>query len=119
MTEQLNRAWMRGLDIQPWHNIVDPDGLWRGAFAISAEQAAGNIEFGMIRAALSRQNPLDMLRPPITADQQRIMDWKRIQREKEDAKRKARWQVFWQWLLAVGCAVPLYGAFKLAEWIIR
>jgi hypothetical protein len=120
MTEQSNRAWMKGWGNQPQHNIVNPDRLWQCAFASSSEQFVGNLEFSMMRAELSRQNPLAMLRPPITADQQRILDWKRIQREKEEARRKARWQVFWNLVLAVpGCAVPLYGAFKLAEWIIR
>jgi hypothetical protein len=42
--------------------------------------------------------------------------WENIQREKKEAKRKARWRVFWNCLLAVpGCVVSLYGLFKLVE----
>jgi hypothetical protein len=122
MTEQSNRAWMKGWGNQPQHNIVNPDGLWRGAFASSAEQFVGNIELSMIRAELSRQDALAMLRPPITADQQRILDWKRIQREKEEARRKARWRVFWNLVLAVGCGVgcgaALGGFVPLMLWVL-
>lgn len=117
MTEQSNRAWMKGWGNQPQHNIVNPDGLWRGAFASSSEQVAGNIQLSMIRAELSRQDALAMLRPPITADQQRILDWKRIQREKEEAKRKARWQVFWNLVLAVGCGMAWAGFVLLMLWV--
>jgi len=111
MTEQSNRAWMR----RCWGNqtqhflIID-----RKAHPISglSELADLDIQNAYIPAHGTPLVP--------TADQKRSSDWKRIQREKQESKRKARWRVFWNCLLAVpGCAVSLYVLLKLVEWIIR
>jgi len=106
MTEQSNRKWMRGWGNQPQVVAFDSDG--------------NKIPGWEKRQSAALMGKSKMPELALTASLQRSLDWKRIQREKQESKRKARWRVFWNCLLAVpGCAVPLYGAFKLAEWIIR
>jgi len=108
MTEQSNHAWMRGWGNQPQHFLI----IDRKAHPISglSELAGLGIQNAYIPAHGTPLVP--------TADQKRSSDWKRIQREKQESKRKARWRVFWNLVLAVGCGAALGGFVPLMLWVL-
>jgi hypothetical protein len=147
MTEQSNRAWMKGWGNQPQHfarwitpevqqeldamkrqkldEINASNGHLCEAIKLFTQRADQPVNNQQVREALGNwlvsQCPA-LGESPHKQREEALKIYRAmrgLERERE-RKRKARWRVFWNCLLAVpGCAVPLYGAFKLAEWIIR
>lgn len=111
MTEQSNRAWMRGWGRHKLPPMIDP--------GCPALRSIVNQNDKLAWLSGSGLDPTSFT--PVASQRTVDLDLWRLQREKVEAKRKARWRVFWNGvidfaLLFAVCAIAV-GAFIGLLWL--